>query len=115
MTWKSKSPKPGEQASYECPRFSGGSGADYADIALLPGHNSQDVILLLQGCEQEGTESTLTYLTSERGQGDLLRALNLTSPSSSPVYFEALIKAQVVAGAPGTTSIVATRLIHATQ
>lgn len=110
--WKNKSPGPGEQTNYECLFTTGSTGADYADIALLPGHGSKDAILLLQGCKQEGTESTLTYLANAKGQRDLLKALGLSNPPSSPVYFEALIKTEVIAGAPETATIVATRIIH---
>ena len=42
----------------------------------------------------------------------LQQALGITSTTTQPVYFEALIRTQAVAGAPNATSIVATRLLH---
>lgn len=112
MSWKNKAPMPGEQNSYECLAYTGSAGFDYADIALLPGQGGHDSVLLLQGCTQEGTESTLPYLVTENGRRDLLQALGLSGPPTTPVYFEALIKTEVIAGAPGQTAIVATRMIH---
>lgn len=112
IAWKNKSPRQGEQTSYECLFTTGSTGVDFADIALLPGHGSHDSVLLLQGCKQEGTESTLTYLANATGQRDLLKALGLSNPPSGPVYFEALIKTEVIAGAPETATIVTARIIH---
>lgn len=110
--WKNKSPKAGEQSTYECLSSTGSTGTGYADIALLPGNSAHTAVLLLQGCVQEGTESTATYLFDPSGQSDLLRALGFSSPPSTPIYFEALIKTQAMAGAPVKTSVVATRLIQ---
>jgi hypothetical protein len=110
--WKNKSPQTGEQTAYECLSSTGSTGTGYADIALLPGNGAHTAVLLLQGCVQEGTESTATYLFDQSGQKDLLEALGFSSPPSTPVYFEALIKTQAIAGAPVKTSVVATRLIQ---
>lgn len=110
--WKNKAPKPGEEQTYKCLVKTGTSGDDYADIALLPSQNGRGAVLILQGGQQEGTESTLVYLNTEQGRVDLLRALGYSKPPSKPTYFEALIRTQVIAGAPRTTHIVATRLMH---
>jgi hypothetical protein len=110
--WRNKSPKAGEQQRYEGIPSTGATGDDYADIALLPSRSGHGSVLLLQGGQQEGTESTLAYLVNEAGRADLLRALGFSSPPATAVYFEALIKTQVIAGAPNATTIVATRLIH---
>ena len=110
--WKNKSPKPGEQSTYECLTSTGSAGTGYADIALLPGNGTHTAVLLLQGCVQEGTESTAAYLFDPARQNDLLKALGFSSPPSTPVYFEALIMTQAIAGAPVKTSVVAARLIQ---
>jgi len=110
--WKNKSPKADEQATYECLTSTGSTGTGYADIALLPGNGTHTAVLILQGCVQEGTESTASYLFDQTGQNDLIKALGLSAPPSTPVYFEALIKTEAIAGAPGTTTVVATRLIQ---
>lgn len=112
VAWKNKSPKPGEQALYNCPGSTGGTGTDFADIALLPSHNNRDSILLLQGCLQEGTESTVRFLVSDNGRKELMKALGISKSPLSPTYFEALIKTQVIAGTPNTSSIVAIRLFR---
>jgi hypothetical protein len=54
----------------------------------------------------------LAFLVQESGRRDLLKALGLEKPPSTPIYFEALIKTEVIAGAPRTATVVATRLIH---
>jgi hypothetical protein len=110
--WKNKSPKPGEQSTYECLSSTGSTGTGYADIALLPGKAPHTAVLLLQGCVQESTESTATYLFDPGGQSDLLKALGFSNPPTAPFYFEALIKTQAIAGAPVKTSVVAARLIQ---
>lgn len=110
--WTNKNPRPGEPAQYEDISSTGSTGDDYADIALLPSRSGHGHVLLLQGGQQEGTEGTLAYLVNEAGRRDLLRALSLSSPPSTPIYFEALIKTRVIAGAPSGTTIMAARMIQ---
>ncbi|HEU4634881.1 MAG TPA: hypothetical protein VFS41_01790, partial [Edaphobacter sp.] len=113
FVWRNKSPRPGEQSSYACLRETGSTGDDYADIALVPGHSGRGLVLILQGCQQEGTESTLLFLKDEKNRRSLLQSLGISHPSSrQPIYFEALIKTLVIAGAPSATSIVATRRLY---
>ncbi|HVJ07224.1 MAG TPA: hypothetical protein VM554_02475 [Acidisarcina sp.] len=111
--WKNKSPRPGEQSSFKCLKQTGTSGDDYADIAFLPGRTGKGYVLILQGCQQEGTESTLLYLGAENRRRDLLKALGFSRPPDKPVFFEALIRTQVIAGAPSSTTVVAARVVNA--
>ncbi len=112
-SWKNKLPRAGEQALYaEQLVQTGTTGDDYADIALLPNRSGHGTSLLLQGGQQEGTESTLTYLVSNKGREELMKSLGLSAPPSTPIYFEVLIRTHVIAGAPGVTEIVATRILH---
>lgn len=110
--WHNKAPRAGEQAIYKCLHQTGTSGDDFADIAFLPSSSGRGFVMLLQGCQQEGTESTLTYLSTDKGRAELLRALGLSRAPSSPVFFEALVRTQVIAGAPNSTEIVAARTVR---
>ncbi|MDR3777143.1 MAG: hypothetical protein P4K97_09630 [Terracidiphilus sp.] len=105
-------PKAGEQQTYQGLNFTGSSGEDYATISLLPVPNGRGSVLILQGLQQEGTESAGLFLADAGNRQKLQQALGITGAPGQPVYFEALIRTQAVAGAPNATSIVATRLIH---
>jgi hypothetical protein len=107
-----KNPRPGEQKAYVGLRFTGTVGEDYADIALLPNHASGTAILILQGLQQEGTEAAGRFLADANQRRVLREALGLSSAPKSKLWFEALIRTQVVAGAPNSEAIVAMRLIH---
>jgi hypothetical protein len=105
-------PKAGEQQTYQGLVFTGSSGEDYATISLLPVPNGRGSVLILQGLQQEGTESAGLFLADAGNRQKLQQALGISGAPGQPVYFEALIRTQAVAGAPNATSIVATRLIH---
>jgi len=105
-------PKPGEQEEYHGLEFTGSSGEDYATISLLPVPNGRGSVLILQGLQQEGTEAAGLFLADSVNRQKLHQALGITGSASPPVYFEALIRTQAVAGAPNATSIVAARVIH---
>ncbi|MGB7549586.1 MAG: hypothetical protein WBM14_17755 [Terracidiphilus sp.] len=105
-------PRAGEQQTYQGLAFTGGSGEDYATISLLPLPGGRGSVLILQGLQQEGTESAGLFLADAGNRKKLQQALGITAASGQPVYFEALIRTQAVAGAPNATSIIATRVIH---
>ncbi|MGA7343220.1 MAG: hypothetical protein WBE72_11030 [Terracidiphilus sp.] len=105
-------PRQGEQEKYQGLEFTGSSGEDYATISLLPMSNGHRTVLILQGLQQEGTEAAGIFLADAGNRQKLEQALGVTSTTPQPVYFEALIRTQAVAGAPNATSIVATRLLH---
>jgi hypothetical protein len=105
-------PKPGEDEKYPGLSFTGSSGEDYATISLLPVPDGQGRVLILQGLQQEGTEAAGIFLADPGNRQKLAQALGITSSTPQPVYFEALIRTQAVAGAPDATYIVATRLIQ---
>jgi len=104
--------KPGERATYQGLAFTGSSGEDYATISLLPLANGRGSVLILQGLQQEGTEAAGLFLADANNRQKLQEALGFSGSPTQPVYFEALIRTQAVAGAPNATSIVATRVIH---
>jgi hypothetical protein len=102
----------GEQDTYQGLAFTGSSGEDYATISLLPLANGRGSVLILQGLQQEGTEAAGLFLADAGNRQKLQEDLGISGSPAQPVYFEALIRTQAVAGAPNATSIVATRLIH---
>ncbi len=110
--FQNEHPKPGEQATYQGLAFTGSSGEDYATISLLPLANGRGSVLILQGLQQEGTEAAGLFLADAGNRQKLQEALGFSGSPTQPVYFEALIRTQAVAGAPNATSIVATRVIH---
>ena len=110
--FQNQHPKPGEQATYQGLAFTGSSGEDYATISLLPLANGRGSVLILQGLQQEGTEAAGLFMADASNRQKLQEALGFYGSPTQPVYFEALIRTQAVAGAPNATSIVATRVIH---
>lgn len=113
MYFRNRKPLPGEQATYYGLSHTGGAGEDYATISLLPASNGHGQVLILQGLRQEGTEALGELLSSPEDRIQLKQALGIQGDPRTPVYFEALIRARTVAGAPVSISIVATRRISA--
>ena len=105
-------PRQGEQEKYQGLEFTGSSGEDFATISLLPMPNGHGSVLLIQGLQQEGTEAAGIFLADAGNRQKLEEALGFTATAAQPIYFEALIRTQAVAGAPNATSIVSTRLLH---
>jgi hypothetical protein len=110
--FQSTHPRSGEQQDYQGLKFTGSSGEDYATISLLPLANGRGSVLILQGLQQEGTEAAGLFLADPGNRQKLQEALGISGNPQQPVYFEALIRTQAVAGAPNATSIVAARVIH---
>jgi hypothetical protein len=109
--FQNKHPASGEQPTYRGLEFTGTSGVDYATISLLPTQSRNGNVLILQGLQQEGTEAAGLLLADSKGRSRLKKALGVSGDSTKTIYFEALIKATAVGGAPDTTEIVATRII----
>lgn len=116
--FENKSPRQGEQPSYRGLEFTGTTGVDYATISLLPTQSGNGNVLILQGLQQEGTEAAGLLLADAKGRSRLVSALHIPAntqhiPANTqqPIYFEALIRATAVGGAPDATEVVATRLI----
>jgi hypothetical protein len=111
MYFLNKKPLPGEQRSYEGLRYTGSGGEDYATISLLPSSSGQGNVLILQGLREEGTEALGILLADVKDRTELKRVLGIHGDPQNPTYFEALVRARTVAGAPVSISIVATRII----
>jgi hypothetical protein len=114
MYFRNKHPLPGEQATYEGLPRTGSAGEEYADISLLPSTSGRGNVLILQGLRQEGTEALGELLEEANDRTQLERALDHGNNAHAPLYFEALIRARAVAGAPVSINIVATRILHPT-
>jgi hypothetical protein len=112
MYFLNRKPLPGEQQIYQGLPQTGSSGQEYATITLLPGSMGQGNVLILQGLRQEGTEALGALLADANDREQLERALGVRSNSLNQPYFEALIRAQTVAGAPVSIQIVTVRSIH---
>lgn len=112
MSFLNKKPLSGEQERYEGLPRTGSAGEEYATISLLPTSTGHGNVLILQGLRQEGTEALGELLQSSEYRAQLQKTLHISGDASKPVYFEALIHARVVAGAPVSISIVATRPIQ---
>ena len=109
--FENKHPLAGESKSYQELQPTGSAGYDYATIALLPMEGGTGRVLILQGLHEEGTEAAGLFLADANDR--LLLRKTLGSPQDGqPVYFEALIRTQAVAGASSNTTIVATRILH---
>lgn len=105
-------PNAGEQSTYQGLAFTGTSGEDYATISLLPLPTGRGSVLILQGLQQEGTEAAGLFLADAANREKLQQALGISGAASQPVYFEALVRTNAIAGSSNATSIVATRIVH---
>jgi hypothetical protein len=105
-------PRAGEQESYHGLVFTGSSGEDYATISLVPLQNGRGCALILQGLQQEGTEAAGLFLEDPANRKKLQEALGIAGSAKQPVYFEALIRTNAIAGSSNATTIISTRLIH---
>jgi len=105
-------PRSGEQETYHGLAFTGNSGEDYATISLLPLLNGRGSVLVLQGLQQEGTEAAGLFLEDPTNRQKLQQALGITATPVQPVYFEALIRTNAIAGSSTASTIVATRVLH---
>jgi hypothetical protein len=105
-------PAVGEPSRYCAQTFVGGSGTTYATISLLPIPGGQGSVMILQGLHQEATEATGDFLADANKRKQLQHALGIVGIHGQPVYFEALIRIQAIAGAPSSTSIVDARVLH---
>ncbi len=111
MYFRNLKPLPGEQSAYEGLTQTGSTGEDYATLSLLPSGMGQGNILILQGLRQEGTEALGAMLADAAYRAQLAHALGVRANSNASPYFEALIRARTVAGAPVSIEIVAVRSI----
>ena len=111
MYFRNRAPRSGEQQTYQALVSTGSMGDDYATISVLPAPSGQGNVMILQGLRQEGTEALSLLLTDPGGRAALEAAVQKEAGRSP--YFEALIRARAVAGAPvSSIDIVAARRVQ---
>lgn len=106
-----RAPKAGEQARYGVWGSTGTSGEDFAAIALLPNGNGSGKILLIQGLRMEGTEAAISLLRNDALRTLVQNKLAAANQGKLPAYFEVLLRAQSVAGAPVAVECIAVRAL----
>ena len=110
--FRNRNPRAGEQTTYMGLARTGVDGDDFAAIALLPADSKRGNVLIIQGLQQEGTEAAGLFLSDESGRSKLRKALGVEGEPGRPIYFEALLRIKAVAGSPGSTAIVASRIVQ---
>jgi hypothetical protein len=110
--FRNKKPRPGEQSIYQGLEHTGSAGEDFATISFLPNSRGRGSVLILQGLMQEGTEAAGLLLADAAHRAKLEQAIGVRDNPQNPTYFEALIRARSVAGAPVSVDIVSTRIIN---
>jgi hypothetical protein len=110
--FRNKKPRPGEQSVFQGLEHAGTEGEDFATISLLPNSRGPGSVLILQGLSHEGTEAAGLLLADPGDRAKLEQAIGVREDPRKPAYFEALIRARAVAGAPLTVDIVSTRTIN---
>jgi hypothetical protein len=103
-----KDPQPGEEPRY---RWSPNVGTSYATIVLLPNEVRTGNVLILQGLDQAGTEAVGMVLATAESRKRLRDSLLKVTAHPEDAWFEALVRAESIAGAPRNTDIIAVRLI----
>jgi hypothetical protein len=82
--------------------------ADYALIALLPGLDHSQSILILAGLSTMSTQAAVDYVSNRASLEELLHRLNI--PSGGEIQpFEAVLRVKVVKDVPLETQLVDAR------
>jgi hypothetical protein len=106
-------PSQGERDRYSASTDTGGSGDEYAALALLPSVIGRGNVLILQGLHQEGTEAAGLLIATAEGRAKLRSALKIRSDKDAHrLFFEVLIRSRIVGGSSAEAEIVASRILH---
>jgi hypothetical protein len=101
-------PQAGEAQEY----FASPSGVpfteDYAVVALMPGLNPSQYVLVLAGTTTFGTQGAVEYVCRDANVAELLLRLS-TSATGDVKPFEAVLREKVERGVPVSTELVAIR------
>jgi len=101
-------PQPGETSIYPPAPKPGVEDADYALIALLPGLDHSQSILILAGLSTMSTQAAVDYVSNRASLEELLHRLNI--PSGGEIQpFEAVLRVKVVKDVPLETQLVDAR------
>jgi hypothetical protein len=108
-----RDPRSGEQRIYQSGSMGTlSSGDDYAVIALLPAKSGGGSYLVLEGVRMEGTKAAIALLQSQSGRAKLQDRLAALNAGRTPRYFEAVLRAQSVAGATMSFDVIAARVLR---
>ncbi|MCI0661279.1 MAG: hypothetical protein L0220_09425 [Acidobacteria bacterium] len=106
-------PRPGEEREYR-PVFDQQTGnltTDYALITVSPNMSDENVVMVLAGAHSEGTAAAAEFVTGKHYLNEFNRQLTQAGGgSTTPKYYQALLKVGVENGIPTTISLVS---IHA--
>ena len=112
-----RNPQPGERAVYK-PEFDPVTNhltRDYALVLMLPNEIRERRVLLIYGIYTQGSQAAIEYLTNPERMAELRAALLKLSADHKtiPQFFQLLLTTTVENAVPGTTSLVAVRIIPA--
>jgi hypothetical protein len=110
-----RNPQPGEKPVYR-PEFDPVTNQltrDYALVLMLPNEKKEDRVLLIYGIYTQGSQAAIEFLTNPDRMRELRRSLLALAPDHKtlPLYFQALIETSVENSVPGTSNLVALRVI----
>jgi len=86
---------------------------DYALVLMLPNEKKEDRVLLIYGIYTQGSQAAIEYLTNPEQMRLLRKALldQASDHKTIPPYFQALLETTVENSVPGTSTLVALRVI----
>lgn len=107
-TIENLNPQPGEDREYS-PKFDGNGRLieDYGLITVKPNFLYKNTVMVIAGIHSQGTEAAAEYVTNLdylKNLGDHLR--QLSDSSSTPKYYQALLKVAIDDGMPTTVSLI---------
>lgn len=110
-----RNPQLGEKSIYR-PEFDSVTNQltrDYALVLMLPNEKKENRVLLIYGIYTQGSQAAIEYLTNPEQMRELRKALLRMSPDHKtiPPYFQALLETTVENSVPGTSTLVALRVI----
>ena len=110
-----RNPRAGEKPMYK-PEFDPVTNQltrDYALVLMLPNERKENRVLLIYGIYTQGSQAAIEYLKNPERMAELRKALVDLSPDRKtiPPYFQALLTTTVENAVPGTSSLVAVRVI----
>ena len=101
-------PLPGEPKSFLASPANQPLVEDYAVVALVPGIDPSQAILILAGNSTFGTQAAVEYVCREDSIKELLQRLKVTKPSDLRP-FEALLHVRIIHGVPVKTDLISVR------
>jgi hypothetical protein len=99
-------PRPGEPAVYTRPEHP--LSRDYAILALLPGMQAGERILVFSGLTTFGTQAAVDFVCRQETAADLVR--QISGPKGEIRPFEAVIETTVTGGVPVQAHLITVHL-----